>query len=177
MALQTQSFQANRRTILIVSASIFVIAIGILLPRIMPIAAPQPITAADTTTSSAPVSIETPALSMTVGKIIVGISIIAGTCLLIMKRFAHKPVIIPGGALEFYSALAIDPLCTVSLVRAGTKRMLIGHDVSGVKVMLELPGPLLNESTQVIGPIRMSPIDSENSFETHSERQGGRVHE
>lgn len=70
-------------------------------------------------------------------KLGIGLAVMCGACVLVAKYVAPKP---PAAtqAMTVAAALRVGA-CTVHLVVAGDRRLLVGTDGSGVKAVLELP--------------------------------------
>jgi flagellar protein FliO/FliZ len=79
-------------------------------------------------------------IGLSLFKLVVGLAVMCGVCVLMAKYVAPKPAPAAHG-LNVVAALPVGA-CTVHLVRAGDRRLLVGTDASGVKAVLELPpGP------------------------------------
>jgi flagellar biogenesis protein FliO len=70
-------------------------------------------------------------------KLVGGLAVMCGVCVLVAKYATPKPTATPQ-AMTVAAALRVGA-CTVHLVVAGDRRLLVGTDGSGVKAVLELP--------------------------------------
>jgi flagellar biogenesis protein FliO len=92
----------------------------------------------------------------------VSLVVVCGLCVGVARLVARKPPP-PATGMAVSAALAVDPRCSVYLVTAGDRRLLLGVDAAGVKAVLELPGPpepaASTEATvpgpAVVGPVRV----------------------
>jgi flagellar biogenesis protein FliO len=96
---------------------------------------------------TAPANIESPRpvvppsasdLGASLLKVVAGLAVMCGACVLIAKLVRPKPPG-PSGTMEPVASIAVGP-CVLHLVRAGDRRLLVGTDPAGVKAVLELPG-------------------------------------
>lgn len=147
----------KRTLVALVAAAVAACVVGVLVPRWLPLAPPASVSAADGLADApVPAGTSPAAAASPFGWAVVATVALSGVVLLVWKTRSRSIAPVPGGAVEFFASLAIDAQCTVSLVRAGSRRLLLGHDLTGVKVMLELPGGLGEVATRVIGPVRLA---------------------
>lgn len=139
----------------LVAVGVIVIAAGMLLPRILPrMLALSPVPDADPSTAAPAVSAQKPSpaplppasetdeptpLFWMAAKVIFGLAIVAGSCIALARWSNRLPPAPTPGVLNPVAKLAIDARCVVHLVNAGGRRLLLGTDAAGVKVVLELP--------------------------------------
>lgn len=83
-------------------------------------------------------------------KMLLGIGVLAGACVLFVRW--NKPGPVATGNMEILATVTVAR-GLVHLVRAGDRRLLIGVDPAGVKAVTELPGPL---PSNIVGPVRVS---------------------
>lgn len=129
----------------LVAVGVLVVAAGLLLPRLLSLS-PAPVSAeVDTPTPTlapapAPVdSGQSSSLIWVLAKLLFGLAIVAGACIGLARWSNRGRVAAPPGILNALAKLAIDNRCVVHLVSAGSRRLLVGIDAGGVKVLLELP--------------------------------------
>ncbi|MBA4065304.1 MAG: hypothetical protein C0501_16655 [Isosphaera sp.] len=115
---------------ILIGAGVLVTAVALGLPQLAPAPSPAPQPAAP---PSAPALL--PALARLAG----GLVVVCGLCVLATRYLAGRPTPPPAGATEVIASLPIGARCTVHLVRAGGRRLLVGTDPSGVKALVELP--------------------------------------
>jgi hypothetical protein len=70
---------------------------------------------------------------------VVGLIVVCGLCV-VAARVIGPPRPPAPGAMDVLASVAVAQ-CVLHLVRAGGRRLLVGTDLGGVKVLLELPGP------------------------------------
>lgn len=136
------------RSIGLLAVGLVVVGFGTLVPALLP--GPSTASPNDPASSAGSADLFRPLV-----KLAVGLVVTAGACVLVARLFGRRPAMPPGGVLEVVDTLAVDPRCTVYLVRAGGRRLLIGSDGAGVKAVLELPGPGPADARQVLGPVRI----------------------
>lgn len=78
-------------------------------------------------------------LITSLARLIGGLVIVCGLCVVITRWMAKQPPK-PSGTMEVLASLAVDARCAIHLVRAGERRLLIGTDLTGVKALTELHG-------------------------------------
>lgn len=133
----------------LVAVGVLVIAAGMLLPRLLslspvPDADPAAVTPSADTPAPAPLpptsEVDEPTpLFWVAAKVIFGLAIVAGSCIALARWSNRLPPATSPGVLNPVAKLAIDARCVVHLVNAGGRRLLLGTDAAGVKVVLELP--------------------------------------
>jgi flagellar protein FliO/FliZ len=133
----------------LIGAGILVMALGFGLPMLTagggsdtPVSEATAKQAASATPAT-PAPIQPPAatgLGAALLKLVVGLVVVCGLCVLVAKWMGQKPPATPG-AMEVVASIAVGP-CVVHLVHAGSRRLLIGTDLGGVKSLVELPGPV-----------------------------------
>ena len=133
---------ARRVPPLLAGAGLLVILGGFGLPRLFttstPAAAPAPAEPVAVGKPTPPA--DGPGLGMALGRFAVSLIVVCGLCVLAAKLLAKKPLP-PAKGMAVTAALNVDPRCSVYLVTAGDRRLLLGVDPAGVKEVLELPGP------------------------------------
>lgn len=70
-------------------------------------------------------------------KLVGGLAVMCAACVLAAKYMAPKPAT-GAQVMSVVAALPVGP-CTIHLVRTGDRRLLVGTDSGGAKVVLELP--------------------------------------
>jgi flagellar biogenesis protein FliO len=124
----------------LIGAGVLVMLLGFGLPLLAPKAAPTdeaPREAAPLT----PAPVQPPSAPNLVGsllKLVVGLAVVCGLCVLAAKYVGPKPPPAPG-SMTVDASIVVGP-CVLHLVRAGDRRLLVGTDPAGVKAVLELPG-------------------------------------
>lgn len=73
-------------------------------------------------------------------RLVASLAVVCGGCVLVVRWLGKKHADAPAPTMSVIASLRVGR-CAVHLVRAGDRRMLIGTDVSGVKALVELPGP------------------------------------
>lgn len=125
----------------LVAVGVLVIAAGLLLPRLLSLspapAAEEVVTPAPT--PAPPDSSPPSSLIWVLVKLLFGLAIVAGACIGLARWSNRGRVTAPPGILTSLAKLAVDNQCVVHLVSAGSRRLLVGLDAGGVKVLLELP--------------------------------------
>ncbi|MBX9628679.1 MAG: flagellar biosynthetic protein FliO [Gemmataceae bacterium] len=153
---------ARRVPPLLVGAGLLVIAGGFGLPRVLP--EPAPATPADPASKAAPAPpADGPGLGASLGRLAVSLVVVCGLCVGVARLVAKKPTA-PQKGMTIAAALTVDPRCSVYLVTAGDRRLLLGVDPAGVKAVLELPGPPPEPAPRpeaaaepvVLGPVRVA---------------------
>ena len=129
---------ANRVPPLLVGAGLLVMLGGFALPRLVPDPTPATVAAATDAKPTAPA--DGPGLGMAVGRMAVSLVVVCGLCVGVARLVARKSPP-PAKGMAVAAALTVDPRCSVYLVTAGDRRLLLGVDPAGVKAVLELPGP------------------------------------
>lgn len=129
----------------LVAVGVLVVAAGLLLPRLLSLS-PAPVSAEADTPPNAPEPPPAPAdggssssLVWVLAKLLFGLAIVAGACIGVARWSNRARATAPPGILNALAKLAIDNRCVVHLVSAGSRRLLVGIDAGGVKVLLELP--------------------------------------
>jgi flagellar protein FliO/FliZ len=127
----------------LIGAGVLVIALGFGLPMLTPGTAPEAAPPRDAGAKQAPPAPIQPTAATGLGasllKLVVGLVVVCGLCILVAKWMGQKPPATPG-AMEVVASIAVGQ-CVVHLVRAGERRLLVGTDLGGVKALIELPGP------------------------------------
>lgn len=82
---------------------------------------------------------ETASLVWVVAKLMFGLAIVTGVCIGVARWANRTRQTAPPGILAPLAKLAVDPRCVVHLIGAGHRRLLVGTDATGAKVVLELP--------------------------------------
>ncbi|MBX9578678.1 MAG: flagellar biosynthetic protein FliO [Gemmataceae bacterium] len=146
---------------LLVGAGLLVIAGGFGLPRLLSDPVPAAVTAADAGKPAPPA--DGPGLGAALGRMVVSLVLVCGLCVGVARLVGRKPLP-PAKGMAVAAALSVDPRCSVYLVTAGDRRLLLGVDAAGVKAVLELPGPppepapapeATTPEPVVVGPVRM----------------------
>jgi flagellar biogenesis protein FliO len=134
----------------LVAVGVLVVAAGLILPRLLSLspappsadaetAAPLPPPASTPATEPPPANPEPASLTWVLAKLIFGLAIVAGVCIGVARWSNRASPTATTGVLTPLAKLAVDPRCVVHLVGAGGRRLLIGIDAAGAKVVLELP--------------------------------------
>lgn len=132
---------ARRVPPLLAGAGLLVILGGFGLPRLLsdpaPAAAPAPAEPAAVGKPTPPA--DGPSLGAALGRFAVSLIVVCGLCVVAARLLAKKSLP-PAKGMAVTAALNVDPRCSVYLVTAGDRRLLLGIDPAGVKAVLELPG-------------------------------------
>lgn len=101
-------------------------------------------------------------------KLVGGLAVMCAACALAAKYVAPKPAT-GAQVMSVVAALPVGP-CTVHLVRAGARRLLVGTDAGGAKVVLELPpepepAPEPAPPTAEAAPVLVAPADAPTQTE------------
>jgi hypothetical protein len=125
----------------LIGAGVLVIALGFGVPLLtsgsVPDATHEP--AAAKAASSPVQPPESPNLLTALLRLLVGMAVVCGLCVVVARMIGPKAPPAPG-AMDVVASIAVGP-CVLHLVRAGERRLLVGTDPAGVKAVLELPGP------------------------------------
>jgi len=127
----------------LVAVGVLVVAAGLLLPRLLSLS-PAPVSAEVDVPAPAPLpapaeGAQPSSLVWVLVKLLFGLAIVAGACIGVARWSNRARATAPPGILNALAKLAIDNRCVVHLVSAGNRRLLVGIDAGGVKVLLELP--------------------------------------
>lgn len=142
----------------LVAVGVLVVAAGLLMPRLLSLSpvpqadapdqtdtpfqsavpAPKPAPLPSPSPPTSPAE-ESTSLFWVAGKVIFGLAIVAGGCIALARWSNRLPPTTSPGVLNPVAKLAVDARCVVHLVNAGGRRLLLGTDATGVKVVLELP--------------------------------------
>ncbi len=126
----------------LIGAGVLVVALGFGLPMLSP-SSPAPETpAADVSAKpQQPAPVAAPSatgLGWSLLKLVVGLVVVCGLCVLLARYAGPKPLPPPSG-MEVLAAITVGR-GVVHLVRVGDRRLLLGTDAGGVKALVELPG-------------------------------------
>lgn len=110
---------------------IVVVALGFVAPRFAPTATAVP-------AESVPAAGEGPGLAAAVGRLAICLVVVCAAVVGV-TRLVQTPPAAAAGGMEILAAYPLDGRCAVHLVRAGSRRLVVGIDPSGVKSILELP--------------------------------------
>ncbi len=138
---------------ILIGVGVLVVALGFGLPRLITGTTPDSSAAEPNSAGAKPAlpwsdtlalptiesSPERPGLVMAFARLVGGLVVVCGLCIVI-TRWMAKQTPAPAGTMEVLASLAVDVRCAIHLVRAGDRRLLIGTDLSGVKALTELPG-------------------------------------
>lgn len=147
---------------LLIGAGVLVVAAGFGLPRLVVGAAPD----TDPPSATAPTASEGPGLGWALARFAVCLAAVCGLCVGVARLTARRPPAPPAG-MAVTAALALDPRCTVYLVTAGDRRLLVGIDAGGVKGVVELPGavpvtpeppPVAEAAPPPAGSVTVGPV-------------------
>lgn len=108
-----------------------VAALGFVAPRFAPTTPTGP-------TETAPVAAEGPGLAAAVGRLAICLVVVCAAVVGVTRMVQTPPAATAGG-MEILAAYSLDGRCAVHLVRAGSRRLVVGIDPNGVKSILELP--------------------------------------
>lgn len=162
---------------LLIGIGVLVIALGFGLPRLFSGSADP------TAQVEKPVleSVQTPertGLGMTFARLLGGLIVVCGLCILITRWLAQKTPV-SQGPMQVLATLAIDHRCALHLVKANERRLLIGTDLAGVKALIELPGKLTDmlpepvaAAESVVGPMRVSVASPEPVLDILAQLRG-----
>lgn len=123
----------------LLAAGVLVVAVGFGLPRLLTTPA-APAKPEPTPAASPALPPDGPGLGAALARLAVCLAVVCGLCVGAARLVAKPPPAPPKG-MAVTAALPIDPRCTVYLVTAGDRRLLVGTDPAGVKAVVELPGP------------------------------------
>ncbi|MDY3555263.1 flagellar biosynthetic protein FliO [Gemmata sp. JC717] len=135
----------------LIGAGILIALLGFGLPSLIssltvPAAAPAP-QAATRADALAPRATAPPPAQNTPGdiglalvRLVLSLAVVCGGCVLVTRYLGKKGPDAPVPSMVVVASLTVGR-CAVHLVRAGERRMLLGTDASGVKALVELPGP------------------------------------
>ncbi|HEY1190304.1 MAG TPA: flagellar biosynthetic protein FliO [Gemmata sp.] len=136
----------------LLGAGVLVVLLGFGLPALVSPSAPQPAppapqapqAAAETfgprATAPAPLQQTPGSVGLALLRLVASLTVVCGGCVLVVRWMSKKQTDPPNPSMSVIASLKVGR-CAVHLVRAGDRRMLIGTDVSGVKALVELPGP------------------------------------
>lgn len=147
----------------LLAAGVLVMAVGFGLPRLMT-TSPAPAKPEPTAAAAPALPPDGPGLGASLVRLAVCLAVVCGLCVGAARLVAKPPPAPPKG-MAVTAALPIDPRCTVYLVTAGDRRLLVGTDPAGVKAVVELPGPPPEAATPepaaaaaepvVVGPVKV----------------------
>jgi len=130
----------------LIGVGVLVIALGFGLPLLTSQQTPAPLSATPSTPQVAkeftPRANEPAPANLVVSllRFVAALTVVCGLCVLAAKWLGRKPPAPGEAAMQVVASLRVGR-CSVHLVRAGERRMLIGTDANGVKSLVELPGP------------------------------------
>lgn len=133
----------------LIGGGILVVALGFGLPRLLlgsgegpvrPESAPSAPALPAVVKPAIATPSEGPGLGVAIARLVGSLVVVCGFCVLVTRLVTRRPAL-PKGKMELAAFLSIDLRCAVYLIRAGDRRLLVGIDPSGVKSLLELPGP------------------------------------
>jgi flagellar biogenesis protein FliO len=127
----------------LIGAGVLVIVLGFGLPRLTsgsspPTTAPEPTPAV---TKAAPPVPEGPGLGASLARLVGSLVVVCGLCVVVTRLVNRKATPAKASGMNVVASLPVDGRCSVFLVQAGDRRMLVGIDPGGVKALVELPGP------------------------------------
>lgn len=126
---------ARRFSPVLIGAGVLVVALGFGLPRLM--------TGPTTSEPEAGESISLgPALARLAGSLV----LVCGLCV-VVTRLVNRKGTAASGPMQTVASIRVNMRCVVHLVQAGERRLLVGTDAGGVKVLLELPANAPVESS------------------------------
>lgn len=151
----------------LIGVGVLVIALGFGLPMLTSGSSPEPTSsepaAKQATAAGTPAPIEPPSmtgLGVALLRLVAGLVVVCGLCVFVARKFGQKQPIAPA-TMEVLASIVVART-VLHLVRAGERRLLIGTDLTGVKPILELPGPapeLPPEATLALAtPAEMPPV-------------------
>lgn len=135
----------------LVGVGVLMILLGFGLPLLVsgPVAAPAPSAATPAAEKAAgafnphaaPADQQAPGnAGLALLRLVVALAAVCGGCVLVARWFGNKPREAVDASMTVVASLRVER-CAVHLVRAGDRRILIGTDATGVKALVELPGP------------------------------------
>lgn len=143
---------------ILIGAGILVVTIGFGLPRLLPEPDPDqgrtsrsesPVAAAKPGHPGPVAPVDGPGLGVALARLAGSLVFVCGLCVL-AARLVGKRAPAPTRNMEVLASLPVDLRCTVHLVRAGDRRLLLGIDPGGVKSLVELPGPASGQEQEVL---------------------------
>ncbi len=133
----------------LIGAGVLVVALGFVLPALVstPIPLPDaPPQATEGAGAFAPRLAQAPntktpgSVALGLLQLVVALVVVCGLCVVTTRWLGRKPAPVAEQSMRAITSLRVGR-CVVHLVRAGDRRMLIGTDITGVKALVELPGP------------------------------------
>lgn len=150
---------AARRPALLIGGGVLVVAVGFGVPPLLTATPPAP---AAVSPADPPPG---PGVGAALGRLVLCVAALGGLCVVAAKW--GRPAAAPAGPMAAVASIRVDTRCTVHLVKAGDRLLLLGTDPGGVKALLELPraeaddGPTLTPGADGIAegtlPVRWNP--------------------
>lgn len=141
---------------LLIGVGILIVALGFGLPYLIPGTpplqnTPQPEVIGQPTSPPHPAHGGVSGLGAMLGRLIGCLVAVCGCCVLIARLVGRQPPA-PTGTMKVLAALPVDARCSLYLVLARNRRMLVGTDHAGVKALVELPGPVVEIPAEPTAP-------------------------
>jgi|GEM_PF-3215841 len=139
----------------LIGVGVLVIALGFGLPMLTSGSSPESTSpepaAKQVTAAGTPAPIEPPSmtgLGVALLRLVAGLVVVCGLCVFVARKFGQKQPI-ASTTMEVLASIVVART-VLHLVRAGERRLLIGTDLTGVKAILELPGPAPEQLPEVV---------------------------
>ncbi len=136
----------------LIGVGILVLVVGFLVPRLGPTAP---------TTEAVPMakpseSDQSPSLGATLGRLAIAMAVVCAV-IVGLSWLVNKPDGALPGTMQILAGHQVDARTLIYLVRAGDRRLVIGTDHTGVKALVELPGPF----PEPRGPVQTKPTETQ----------------